>query len=575
MAVRTAIAIGVFCAATVLAVSSGSAASDVDGVETRPLLITNGTPAVTMKAGGGSASARSRAAARAAAGLSAPAPRAPEAVPLDLPSRDVTDHLLEIAVGSTRKIPLSQPVTDVIIAKPTVADVVVRDPSSVFLVGRGAGKTSIFLVGRGGQILQELDVLVVADLDGARLALKKYLPDARIALEPVGEGVLMTGWVRNAQEAAGAQSVVEAYLNSARMPAQEQGAAAAMLGLMGAGQAEDGGGQSPTGPGSRAGDAASGGSGEVTIINALRIASDQQVLLQVRVAEMRRSTLKRLGVNVFGDATVPRAGSDYISSGTGGGQTSVLGSLLLPDVTGAAVEGALRISKWGIDGIAYSILEQQGLVKVLAEPALVAMNGETANFLAGGEIPMPIEGNDDNIKIQFKDFGVGLSFTPVVLANDQLSLRIASEVSRISPDNAISVPTAGGTVTLPGLSVRRAESTIMLPSGGSLMIAGLLENNEYNSFSGVPGLMDLPILGALFRSQDFQTNRTELVIMVQAFVVRPTDFAAKLALPTDGFVPASDMDIYVMGRLMHGYGDPNDPARERLSLAGPLGYIME
>jgi pilus assembly protein CpaC len=173
--------------------------------------------------------------------------------------------------------------------------------------------------------------------------------------------------------------------------------------------------------------------------------------------------------------------------------------------------------------------------------------------------------------VELREFGVSLSFTPVVLANDQISLRIATEVSSITEENAIDL--AG--VRIRGLSVRRADSTVMLPSGGSLMIAGLIQNDEFNRVEGVPGLMDMPIVGALFRSTEFQTNRTELVVAVKAFLVRPIEFGPRLAYPTDGFVPANDLDIYLYGRLRATYGPADGRSTgEPYVIAGPSGYLM-
>jgi len=572
-------------AVSVLAAAPALAAGDIDGVELAPMAAasgaTAGEPAATMGATGpglSASAARSAAAARAASA----APSALTPVPLDLPPGARTGRpVTEITAGATQCIPLDRPVSDIIIANPDVADVVVRDPHNVFLIGHKPGSTNVFLVGRGGEVLRELEVLVVADLEGARRILKKYLPHARIELEPVGSGVLMTGLVRNAQEAAGAQAVLQTYLKSAATQDQEDGAASdgSFASMMAQMQSEmDSGGEDGSGGKDDKETSASGQKTEdVSVINALRIVNDQQVLIKVRVAEIGRTTLKRLGVNFMESSTAATrdAFTPLQDVATGASRVGITGGVLGGWVD-PAMTGAVRIGKLGLDAATFSVLESQGLVKVLAEPALTAINGETANFLAGGEIPFPTRGREGEIMVEFKDVGIGLSFTPVVLAEDQMSLRISTEVSRRDPNNAIEIPiTNTDSVTLPGLSVRRAQSTIMLPSGGSLMIAGLIENSEVNEFRGVPGLMDLPVLGALFRSNEFQANRSELVVMVQAFLVRPIDFAAELALPTDGFVPASDLDIYVAGRLYHQYGAPDDPTANRLVMGAPLGYIME
>ncbi|MFA7430235.1 MAG: type II and III secretion system protein family protein [Rhodospirillaceae bacterium] len=455
---------------------------------------------------------------------------------------------LEMAVGRTMAVPLRAPISDVIVANPAVVDVLVRGPRQVYVLGRGPGATNIFFIGANGDVVLNAEVLVSADLTAAKTVLARLLPEANIELRAVGQSVVMSGSVHSAREAADAQAVVEQFLGTGLpggLQATERaaGGASAEAGAAEAFQAVSGGG-------------ASRGAGQVRVINALRVIGDQQVLLQVKVAEIQRTTLKALSVNIGGNnitSTLPfPAGEPVVSAVTGG------------------------MSALGIDSMAFDVLESQGLIKVLAEPNLTAISGETANFLAGGEIPVPSDVDDQgNVRVTFREFGVSLSFTPVVLSNNQLSLRIATEVSRVSEENALPfvIRGTGREVSIKGLSVRRADSTVTLPSGGSLMIAGMLQNDEINSFSGVPGLMDIPVIGALFRSHEFRNQRTELVVVVQAFRVRPIEFAKGMALPTDGFVPASDLDIYLLGRLHSRYGGA--VRGEALTIAGPMGYIME
>jgi len=487
-----------------------------------------------------------------------------EQIPLDI-REQAADLSMPIAVGETVPVPLAAPVRDVIVANPDVADVVVKSPTKVYILGRGPGATDMFFIDARGNVVLSAEVLVDLDLEAARRAIDELLPDARIELRAVGSSVVMSGWVRSAKDAADAQAVVEGFLDAPPASASAAGD--------GSGGEESGYGSVSEAAGIGGGGGAAGSSATTSgpkVVNALKIASDQQVLLQVRVAEIQRDTLKRLGVNTDLD----------IGGGVGaldGAGLPLLGTTpnLLGSQTGQRVTGNLNIQKWGLGGITFDTLETQGLVKVLAEPSLTAISGETANFLAGGEFPVATSFNaqSNTITFEYKPFGVVLSFTPVVLANEQLSLRISTEVSRKADENSVALPVAGGgVINLQGLSVRRAQSTVMLPSGGSLMIAGLLQDEEFDSFSGAPGLMNLPVLGALFRSHDFQQRRSELVVIVRAYMVRPIEFGADLALPTDGFKPASDYDIYVMGRLHGRYAKPGAQA---LSVAGPIGYIME
>ena len=219
----------------------------------------------------------------------------------------------------------------------------------------------------------------------------------------------------------------------------------------------------------------------------------------------------------------------------------------------------------------FDALERQGIVKTLAEPNLTAISGENANFLAGGEFPILVP-NGDNVTVEFRQFGIILTFTPVVLSSGLINLKISSEVSQLSDVGAV---TLGGFV-IPSLAIARAETTVELPSGGSLMIAGLLQNDINTTIDGFPGLMDIPILGTLFRSTAFQRNETELVVAVSTFLIRPVEDAS-IALPTDGFAPASDFDMYFLGRINSVYAKPGSGGSEALAggLLGPVGYIME
>ncbi|MGC2857159.1 type II and III secretion system protein family protein [Novispirillum sp. DQ9] len=472
---------------------------------------------------------------------------------------------LEMAVGRTMAVPLSAPVSDVIVANPSVVDVLVQGPRQVYVLGRGPGATNVFFIGRDGNVVLNAEILVSADLTAAKIVLARLLPDANIDLRAVGQSVIMSGTVHSAREAADAQAVVEQFLGvgvagslqaTERTSRQPGGGAGGQTDEAAAAGAAAGTAMREAFQGIE-GRAANRPSGEAKVINALRVIGDQQVLLQVKVAEVQRTTLKALSVNFlanngsFSNLPFP-AGEPFVRAMTG------------------------ALSTVGVDNMAFDALERQGLIKVLAEPTLTAISGETANFLAGGLLPVPSDVDDEgNVRVTFREFGVSLSFTPVVLANNQLSLRIATEVSRVSSENALPfvLRGTGREVEIKGLSVRRADSTVTVPSGGSLMIAGMLQNDEINSFDGVPGLMDLPIIGALFRSQEFRTQRTELVVVVQAFRVRPIEFAKGLSLPTDGFVPASDLDIYLLGRLHARYG--GTVRGEALTLAGPVGYILE
>jgi pilus assembly protein CpaC len=292
----------------------------------------------------------------------------------------------------------------------------------------------------------------------------------------------------------------------------------------------------------------------------IRVTSEQQVLLRVRVAEAQKTVLKELGIdNLLSPTTLGPLTIDAATSALG---------------LGPNIAGTLGISSGNFDST-IRILEQHGFIRTLAEPNLLAVSGETASLLAGGEYPIPAPQDEDTITIQYKPFGVSLAFLPVVLDNGRISLKVSTEVSSLSQTNAVSIPTFSGDIQVQGFTTRRANSTVELPSGGSLMIAGLMQNDIISSLNGIPGLMDIPILGSLFSSTSFQRNETELVILVSVVLAKPTD-PRQLALPTDGFAPATDLDRYFMGNLQNIYvkrpnPDPNAPQ----SLQGPIGYIVK
>jgi pilus assembly protein CpaC len=333
---------------------------------------------------------------------------------------------------------------------------------------------------------------------------------------------------------------------------------------------------------SQAQDMAARFAGEATkVVNALSVEQASQVLIKVRVAEMGRTIAKQLGINVT--AAVGDLNGTPIFASTDN-QFSLLGRAL-SNLSGA------RIGSVGVQCLANALvlgcnpdpnnvqgvvqaLEDIGLVRTLAEPNLTAVSGEAARFLAGGEFPVPVSRDrDGNVTVSYKQFGVGLAFTPVVLDKGHISLQVSTEVSELTNTGAFSVSGGGFNdgLTIPALAVRRAETTVELPSGGSLVIGGLLQNQTKQNINGFPGLKDLPILGALFRSRDFQNSETELVVMVTAYLVDPVT-EARLSRPDTGFVVPTDLETILTGRLNSVYGrnvmPPNAPRNT-------IGYIVE
>jgi len=429
-------------------------------------------------------------------------------------------QVMSIPLDKVETIEVSRDISDVIVGNPEIADVIVKTQNRAYIIGRSTGDTDILFVDPEGNLISHIVVRVELDLAAASAAIAKVVDASQIELTALNNNIMLQGVVHTAKESADAAKIASNFVDA---------------------------------------------DGDKTVVNMLQVIGDQQVLLKVRMAEMQRNVLKDVGLST--NYTLNRIdGAAFFDI-----QTSGITTL------NSEGTGRLSIDSANIPTATFSALERQGLVKTLAEPALTAISGETANFLAGGEFPT-VAGIDNtgNVLIEFRDFGVQLAFTPVVMAKNRINLKISTEVSRISSENVLTLPVNAGatTVDVVGLAVRRAESTVNLPSGGSLMIAGLLQNDEFTTVDGIPWLKEVPILGALFRSPSFQRNQSELVVLVEAFIVKPVEGGEqKLALPTDGFVSPSDLDLLLFGRLYKRYGgdktvDPNP------LLQGPLGYLM-
>jgi pilus assembly protein CpaC len=426
-------------------------------------------------------------------------------------------------------------VRDVLVANAEIADVVIKTPRLAYIFSRAVGDTNIFFLDAEGDLILRLELHIEPDLSVLRQTLASIFPEEKVTVTAANEQIIITGTVKTATAAESIRLIARRFVEE-----------------------------------------------DDEIINMLQIKSVQQVLLRVRISEMQRSVVKELGFNSnFSLDAEGRTGANAaLSSGkfaafTAGGTGPPIGQgvnqAFFPNAFGTF---QLQLFSGLFDSLSLLInyLERQGLVKTLAEPNLIAVSGENANFLVGGEFPVP-SGLDSqgNIVIQFRQFGVVLTFTPVVLDSGLISLKISTEVSTLSFETQIVL--AG--VVVPGLSVNRAETTVEMPSGGSLVIAGLLQEDITDTVEGLPGLKDIPILGALFRSSSFQQKQTELVISVTPYLIRPIS-QSDVTLPTDGFAPASDFDRYLLGRLHKVYSKKSPPAFDNAKgLMGPIGYIME
>lgn len=466
---------------------------------------------------------------------------------------------------------LSAPAGEVLVSNPQIADVHVHNATHLTIIARRQGRTNLRIMGKDGTLSRELDVVVGYDLPTLRKALKNFLPNEHISVEMVNTSVALTGQVSSAAAADKALQITREYVGPA--PSAEAGtAAASALAPAAAGQAQ---------PAEAAG-------GQSHILNFLQVTSGQQVMLRVRVGEIKRSALKELGIDL--NVLQGGEGSNLIALGTGGGIASLVspgaatpvspGVFLLPGgQVPTNTRGVLsgRYQPNGVNGNTYSglirALEQDGLFKVLAEPNLVAISGEEAEFLSGGEIPIPVVqsnsgGGGNNISIEYKPFGVAVKFTPNVLSPGRIRMQVQPEVSEISPSNGITIQG----FQVPGIETRRARTTVELAPGESFMIAGLLNDSTRASIEQLPGAKDLPVLGALFRSTSFQRNETELVIAVTPYIVDPMT-SADMKMPSDDFRPATQGDMFFYGALGTLQGKEGLPQTQ--ALEGPTGFMVD
>ncbi len=449
-----------------------------------------------------------------------------------------------LALNKATIVQLDADARDVLVSSPDIVDAVVRTPRRIFLMALKTGQTNAFFFDGAGHQILSLDIRVEKDTADLATMIHTNLPGSNVRVAGLNDNVVLSGTVASAAESTRAQDLAARF----------------------------------------AGD-------PLKVVNMLQIAAGEQVMLKVRIAEMDRNIAKQFGVNLAGAAII---GGVPVAFGTENG-FGLLGHALSDMSGGFAGQvctsgnsplagGKCILGPNNLQG-AVQALETVGLVHILAEPNLTAVSGETARFLAGGEFPVP-SGRDTqgNVSVEFKEFGVGLSFTPVVLSAGRISLQISTEVSELTNTGAFTLaststtdPTTGITSTAPGLtipalSVRRAQTTVELPSGGSFAIAGLMQHTTKQVLESFPGLKDMPVLGALFRSRDFENNETELVVLVSAYLVNPTT-EAKLAAPTDGYQIPTDPETILLGHLNAVY--KRDPNAAKQTASGSVGYIVQ
>lgn len=460
---------------------------------------------------------------------------------------DVGTRRMDLSIGRSVVVDLPRDAKEVFVANPGVANAVVRSARKIFLIGIANGATSVFAMDAEGRQIASIEVNVGRDLNVLRQTLRTAIPTARIDIRPAGDSILLTGRVASAGDAQQAVDIARAFV----------------------GQGGGGGGGAPA-----AGAAAGGGAGAGAVINAITISGRDQIMLKVTVVEMARSVLKQLGVNISGNWNLLQVAAGAFSPGVAPAATTLNSLVGTFGGTGGTVGGSFPIGNGNSSiGGTLSALERAGVSKVLAEPTLVAISGESATFLAGGEIPIIINtcgggGATGCVPtVTYKPYGVSLAFTPIVLSEGRISLHVSTEVSEIDRDNQDAVTKS------PGFRTRKTTTSIELPSGATMVTAGLISSQSSQTISGVPGLINLPILGTLFRSRDFQRRDSELMITVTPYIAKPME-AAQVKRPDDGFADANDPQTVLLGRLnkIYGVAGPGAPVR---GYGGRVGFITD
>ncbi len=437
---------------------------------------------------------------------------------------EAASQFVPLGVGKSVVIDFPRDIKDVLVADPKIANAVIRSTRRAYIIGAAVGQTSVFFFDAEGQQIGGFDIAVTRDLNGLRAAIKQALPGLDIHVEGLGEGLVLTGNVATPIEAQQAFDIASRLVDDGRK-----------------------------------------------VVNGILVHGRDQVMLKVTVAEVQRDIIKQLGIDVNGTVGIGSA----VLNVNNIPPFPVYGQPLFPSAIGATFKSL---------NATLQAMERAGVIRTLAEPNLTAISGESANFLAGGEFPIPagytcqatVVGSAAvcQYQIQWKKFGVGLNFTPVVLAEGRISLKVLTEVSELSTENQLTlVQTQGTSLSIPSIRTRRAETTVELPSGGALAMAGLIQEQTKQQINGIPGLMQLPVLGTLFKSRDYINKQTELMIMVTPYVVRAV--AQKdLSRPDDGYADASDPAAVLLGKFNRIYGTTGKPD-PKVSYHGKPGFILD
>ncbi len=422
---------------------------------------------------------------------------------------------VQLAVNKSGILSARSSFSELNVGNSDIADVVALSRNQLYVIGKAIGSTNIILRNGNGDVIDVFEVSVGHDIDALKRKIHELAPDQQVEVRAANDSVVLSGSVADASQASAINALAERFA-----------------------------------PGK--------------VNNMMDVAGSQQVLLEVRFAEVQRSAIQDIGTQLnIGDLDV-----DALPL-VGGGEFGAFG---LDSINPANFfAGGVALVDGGnveLDFI-FDLLEQKGMVRTLAEPNMVALSGDTANFLAGGEFPIPVaqsaQGGNLAITVEFKEFGVGLAFTPTVTSKDSINLEMSAEVSSIDP----TVSTSLGAINIPGLKVRRTNTTVELRDGQSFAIAGLILDDLTSTIRQIPGLGSLPIIGALGRSEAFERRQTELVVLITARLVKPVADKTQLAAPTDYIKPPSEFDYFLLGRP-----EEFDPAGRPGGVDGAYGYVQ-
>ena len=415
-------------------------------------------------------------------------------------------------------------ISEVFVANPEIADVQMNSPTVAYIFGKKPGRTNLFATDDKGQTTLNIEVIVQHPIDQIKNLTEKVAPGENIDMVSTPNGLMLQGTVETPQSAKNVESAASAYLG----PTEK-------------------------------------------ITNNITVATPNQVYLKVKIAEVKRNVINSFGINwgaainspnhfLFGLLTGSRAPNDST------------GAFVRSSSTTNSIGAGFSDGKTNLSAL-IDALNSENLASLLAEPNLVALSGQSASFLVGGEIPYPVPQDQNSVAIQFKKIGISLSFTPTVIAPNRIILRVKPEVSEIDTSNQLTFLVAGAPITVPAIRTRSAETSIELGSGQSLAIAGLFSKQTSNGLNTLPGLGDLPIIGALFKSTQFSRDETELVIIVTPYTIDPTTEAA-LALPTDTLYHATNFEM-----LLHNIINRDDSARtemhDPMRLIGAAGFYLD